>query len=479
MRFTTFGFLVFFIFVYIIYWSLRGKNRLFFLAVASSVFYAVWSVPFFLHFAGFVFLNYFFITLLRKKRSRATLSIILTIDFANLFFFKYFYFFCEILFDLSGFSGFQTANLNQNLQQSFGIDAIILPLAISFYTFQIVAYVVDVYRNQIERTDTLLEFYVFILFFPQLVAGPIMRHSNFFYQLNNILPKQQYLIRGVSLLLIGLIKKVLIADNLAAVVHPVYRQPELYTGVSSAIVIIGYTAQVYSDFSGYTDLARGMGLMLGLELPENFSGPFFSRTVSEFWRRWHITLSTWLRDYIYIPLGGSRTGQARSNFNLLLTFVAGGLWHGANYTFFVWGFTAGILLMIERIISNQTRIPQQLQKWRQNKFNRFLINGLGLLYTYSAFVFGAAFFNAPDVSHTATMAKRFFSGINTGMQVDIETILGLTFVAFGFNYLQYKNLNIKLNPVRDWTLLTFASLFVIWLLGLYAPGGQNFIYFQF
>ncbi|MBW7857570.1 MAG: MBOAT family protein [Leptonema sp. (in: Bacteria)] len=433
MRFTTFGFLIFFILVYIIYWLLRGRSRLAFLAVASSVFYAAWSIPFFLHFAGLVILNYFFVTLLRKKRSQFTLSIILTIDFANLFFFKYFYFFCEILFDITGFSGFQASAINHDLQHSFGIDAIILPLAISFYTFQIVAYVVDVYRNQIERKDTILEFYVFILFFPQLVAGPIMRHSNFFHQLDNILPKQQYLIRGASLLLIGLIKKVLVADNLAAVVHPVYQNPELYTGISSAVAVIGYTAQVYSDFSGYTDLARGMGLMLGLELPENFAGPFFSRTVSEFWRRWHITLSTWLRDYIYIPLGGSRTSQTRSNFNLLLTFVAGGLWHGANYTFFVWGFTAGLLLMIERIITKQTQIPQKLKKWRENKLSRFLIDSLGVLYSYFAFVFGAAFFNAPNVSHTATMAKRFFSNSTTGSQADTGMILGLTVTSFGFN----------------------------------------------
>lgn len=478
MRFTTFGFLVFFLVVYVVYWALRGRSRLAFLALASSVFYAAWSVPFFLHFASIVLLNYVFVILLRKRKSGGILAAILTIDFANLFFFKYFYFLLEILFDVTGWAGFTSAQFNNALNESFGISSILLPLAISFYTFQIVAYVVDVYRGRIERQDTLLEFYVFILFFPQLVAGPIMRHSDFFFQLDRITPDQKNIVRGVSLLLIGLIKKVLIADNLAAVVHPVYRNPELYDGVSSAFAILGYAAQVYADFSGYTDLARGMGLLLGLELPENFSGPFLSRTVSEFWRRWHITLSTWLRDYIYIPLGGSRTSQMRSQFNLLLTFVAGGLWHGANYTFFIWGFTAGILLVLERWITTKTPVPGVLERIGSRTVPGAIISITGFLYTFSAFLFGAAFFNAPTVSHSMTMFARIFDAAS-GLRTDTTMILSLTLVVFAFNYLQYRSKMIDMGQRSAWTLLFIAAFIVIWLLGLYAPGGQSFIYFQF
>ena len=478
MRFTTFGFLAFFLVVYIVYWTLRGRNRLAFLALASSAFYAAWSVPFFLHFASIVLLNFAFVKLLQKRRSGSTLAFILTIDFANLFFFKYFYFLLEILFDVTGWAGFTSAQLNNTLNESLGISSILLPLAISFYTFQIVAYVVDVYRGRIERRDSLLEFYVFILFFPQLVAGPIMRHSDFFFQLNRITPDQNKMIRGVTLLLVGLVKKVLIADNLAAVVHPVYRNPELYDGASAALAILGYAAQVYADFSGYTDLARGMGLLLGLELPENFSGPFLSRTVSEFWRRWHITLSTWLRDYIYIPLGGSRTSQMRSQFNLLLTFVAGGLWHGANYTFFIWGFTAGVLLVIERFLSSKTRLPVILDRLMQNKPSAFVISLVGIVYSFSAFLFGAAFFNAPTVSHTMTLFDRMFVGA-TGLRTDVSMILSTTTLVFGFNYLQYKAKIPDIRPTVAWTLLFFAAAVAIWLLGLLAPGGQSFIYFQF
>lgn len=478
MRFTTFGFLAFFLVVYIVYWALRGRSRLAFLALASSLFYAAWSIPFFLHFASIVLLNFAFVRLLQRRKSGRILAVILTIDFANLFFFKYFYFLLEILFDVTGWAGFTSAQLNSTLNESFGISSILLPLAISFYTFQIVAYVVDVYRGRIERRDSLLEFYVFILFFPQLVAGPIMRHSDFFFQLDRITPDQKNIVRGVSLLLIGLIKKVLIADNLAAVVHPVYRNPELYDGVSSAFAILGYAAQVYADFSGYTDLARGMGLLLGLELPENFSGPFLSRTVSEFWRRWHITLSTWLRDYIYIPLGGSRTSQMRSQFNLLLTFVAGGLWHGANYTFFIWGFTAGVLLVIERFLSTKTRLPVILDRLMQNRSSAFVLSLIGVVYSFSAFLFGAAFFNAPSVTHTLTMLERLLDAAS-GLRTDTGMILSMTVFVFGFNYLQYRSKAIEFRPQTAWALLFVTAFVVIWLLGLYAPGGQSFIYFQF
>lgn len=478
MRFTTFGFLVFFILVYLIYWMLRGRSRLAFLAVASSLFYAAWSVPFFFHFASVVLLNYVSVQMLRKHRSKKILAIILTFDFTNLFFFKYFYFFLEILSDITGWPGFTSERFNAALNESLGVSSILLPLAISFYTFQIVAYVVDVYRGRIERRDSLLEFYVFILFFPQLIAGPIMRHSDFFYQLDRISPDQTKLIRGTTLLLIGLVKKVLIADNLATVVHPVYRNPELYSGISSALAILGYAALVYADFSGYTDLARGMGLYLGLELPENFSGPFLSRSVSEFWRRWHITLSTWLRDYIYIPLGGSRTSQLRSQFNLLLTFVAGGIWHGANYTFLIWGFTAGLLLVIERSLSSKTRFTALLDQMMQKKSTAYLISLTGVLYSFAAFLFGAAFFNAPDVAHTMTMFRKIFTAA-PGQAIDAGMILTLTLAVFGFNYLQYRKKDIELRPQTAWTLLLIAAFIVIWLLGLFAPGGQSFIYFQF
>jgi len=481
LRFTTFGFLVFFIVVYLVYWSLKGRSRLLFLAIASSFFYAAWSVPFFLHFALIVVINFIFVRILqhrKDKKNGKVLATILTINFGNLFFFKYFYFFLQILFDSFGWHGFQADEFNTALSEKFAIAAILLPLAISFYTFQITAYVVDVSRGRIERKDSFLEFYVFILFFPQLVAGPIMRHSDFFYQLNRIIPDQNKMIRGIGLLLIGLIKKVLVADNLAAIVHPIYRQPELYDGTSSALAIVGYSALVYSDFSGYTDLARGMGLLLGLELPENFSGPFLSRTVSEFWRRWHITLSTWLRDYIYIPLGGSRTNEWRSQLNLLVTFVAGGLWHGANYTFFVWGFTAGILLVIERMIASHTKLHSLITKWSQSKITAAVLITTGVLYSYSAFLFGAAFFNAPDVTHTMTMFKRIIDQ-SAGIRTDTTMILAMTAVVFGFNYLQFRTKPISVRPQIAWPLLFIGSFVVIWLLGLYSPGGQSFIYFQF
>lgn len=478
MRFTTFGFLVFFILVFIVYWSLRGRSRLAFLALASSVFYAAWSIPFFLHFASIVLLNYAFVQLLHRTKSRRLLAVILTVDFANLFFFKYFYFFIDILFDITGWPGFTADHLNAGLEEYLGLSSIFLPLAISFYTFQIVAYVVDVYRGRIERRDSLLEFYVFILFFPQLIAGPIMRHSDFFHQLDRIFPDQKRMMSGVMLLLTGLVKKVLIADNLASVVHSIYRQPELYDGISSLLAWVGYAALVYADFSGYTDLARGMGLMLGLKLPENFAGPFFSRTVGEFWRRWHITLSTWLRDYIYIPLGGSRSNLIRSQINLLITFAAGGLWHGANYTYVIWGLLGAVFIVIERLIAAKTPVPALTERLMQKKATAIPLSVLGVLYSFGGFVAGLAFFNAPTVGHTMTMFERFFTGAE-GVRADTGLILGMLALTFGFNYVQYRPIKRELSPVLGWALLFLAACVVVWLLGLFAPGGQDFIYFQF
>ena len=477
MRFITFGYLFFFIIVFISYWSIKNKKaKLWIIAISSSLFYASWSIEFFLHFISFVFLNFFFSQLIRNsqnlKKKKIWLSIILILDISNLFFFKYLYFIIKILYDITDLEFFKKEVLNSLLLHYLGQESIVLPLAISFYTFQMIAYVVDTYKIKIQRKDSLLEFYVFILFFPQLVAGPIMRHSDFFYQLDHeIQLTKEKVIRGYYLIFIGLIKKVIIADNIASIIDPIFLNPLEYNGFANFLAGVGYAIRVYGDFSGYTDIARGSAHLLGFSIPENFEGPFLSISISEFWRRWHVTLSSWLRDYIYITLGGSRVSPFRTYVNLIITFTLGGLWHGANYTYLFWGFFNGILLLLERLIPNFN-----------NAFGKSgVLQWLGILYTFFFFSIGLLFFNAPDIQHSFWMFEQIFF-LKDGKFITKDSIIQfITFLVFVFvfNYFQYYKNKFKIKETRDIILLCILGIVVVWLLGNYSPKTQSFIYFQF
>ncbi len=476
MRFITFGYLFFFVLVFIIYWQIQEKQKkLLLIAIASSLFYASWSPIFFLHFATLVILNYFFSLKIRNhdKHKKLYLKIILIIDILNLVLFKYFYLIIKFFYDLTNLEFFSKSYINQLLQQYFHQESIILPLAISFYTFQLIAYMADCYYNKIRRKDRFLEFYVFILFFPQLIAGPIMRHSDFFYQFDEkITLKEEYFIKGFYHIFIGLIKKVIIADNLALFTEPVFQNPSAYSGLTNFLAAVGYAIRVYGDFSGYTDIARGSAYLLGFQIPENFQGPFLSTSISEFWRRWHVTLSTWLRDYIYIPLGGNRISEFRTSINLILTFTIGGLWHGANYTYILWGFFYGVLLVIEKPFLNTINLLT-------NKNILFKI--IGISYSFLFFSLGLCFFNAPDLTHSLEMFNQIFF-LKEGKMFNKDQLIqlgGFSFLAFVFNFIQYKKKDFKINIKRDYWILYLLGIILIWLLGNYAPQTQGFIYFQF
>lgn len=477
MRFITFGYLFFFIIVFFLYWSTQNKKtKLWIIAIASSLFYASWSFAFFLHFISFIFLNFFFTQIIRKSQNpnqkKIWLSIILILDVSNLIFFKYFYFLLRVFYDITGFEYFQKEFLNSLLLKNFSQDSIVLPLAISFYTFQMIAYIVDVYKNKILRKDGILEFYIFILFFPQLVAGPIMRHSDFFFQLDNRIElTKEKVIQGYYLIFVGLIKKVIIADNIVPIIEPIFLNPLEYSGIANFLAGVGYAIRVYGDFSGYTDIARGSAYLLGFSIPENFEGPFFSTSVSEFWKRWHVTLSSWLRDYIYISLGGNRVSPFRTNINLILTFTLGGLWHGANYTFMVWGFLNGILLFFEKNISIYIKVLTQFN------FPRWI----GILYTFFFFSVGCIFFNAPDIQHSLWMFQQILS-LKNGNFLPKDSLIQLVaffILVFILNYFQYYKNKLKVNIIRDIFLLYLMGIIVVWLLANYSPQTQSFIYFQF
>ena len=236
---------------------------------------------------------------------------------------------------------------------------IILPVGISFYTFQSISYIVDVYRRRIEPTDSWLEYIFFLSFFPALVAGPIVRADHFLPQIKeNRIPERSEVWMGFWLILLGVVKKALLADYIAQYNDIIFTTPETYTGFENLMAMLGYTMQIYCDFSGYSDMAIGIAMIMGYRLPQNFNLPYKSLNVTEFWHRWHISLSSWLRDYLYIPLGGNRRGKVRTYFNNLVTMLIGGLWHGASWKFVAWGGFHGVALIVHKMsLPLLNRIP--------------------------------------------------------------------------------------------------------------------------
>ena len=440
------------------------------------------------HFVGIVLLNYVFVKLLHKKKSKLILAAILVIDVSNLFLFKYFYLFLQSLHDVSGLKIFHHQFFNTWLESILGAHSIVLPLAISFYTFQLIAYVVDVYRGQILRESPLIEFMAFILFFPQLIAGPIMRHSDFFYQIDNIKPDQDKMQTGLFLLMLGIIKKVIIADNIMPLITDVYIRPGYYDWFSNLNAASGFVLLIYCDFSGYTDIARGLGKLLGLDLPENFRGPYLSASFREFWQRWHITLSTWMRDYLYIPMGGSRTTPIRNNFITISTIILAGLWHGASYKFLVWGLMHGVTLVIERQIrkiKNKFFPPPDKSDVNPAPPEKvdLLIAALKrttmVIITYFFTIIIAIPFFSPGLGETWLMIKHIFV-LGDGVKSIHNEFLGKMLVVTLFlNYLQTRRTWPAISRKWKYVLLTIFGLFTVFLLGNYSPESQEFIYFQF
>ena len=318
-------------------------------------------------------------------------------------FFKYFNFFVDSMGSLMA-----TIGLYPNLPTL----RIVLPVGISFFTFQAMSYTIDIYRGKLEPTKSFIDFALFKAFFPQLVAGPIERASNLLPQISSARHvTHEDVLTGLNLVLLGYFKKVAIADSLAPVVENIFSAPggltsgQLWTGVYA------FTFQIYGDFSGYTDIARGIARMLGFKLMINFDAPYLSRNITEFWRRWHISLSSWLRDYLYIALGGNRRGKARTYSNLMTTMLLGGLWHGASWNFVIWGFLHGIYLAGHRLILKEDSRPglswhRSLSGWATNFIKIFL--------TFHLVALTWVFFRTPDL----IASLNYFSGLFKFHQFD-------------------------------------------------------------
>ncbi|QDV44615.1 Peptidoglycan O-acetyltransferase [Stieleria neptunia] len=460
MQFTQIEFLIFLGLILLAVWRCRTRvPRNLILLAASYYFYSYWDY----RFCGLLLLSTavdFFVArrisnAVASRGKRAWLCVSLGVNLGVLGFFKYFNFFIESATPLIESAGLNAGTLN-----------IILPVGISFYTFQTLSYTIDVYRGKIRPTDSLLDFALYVAFFPQLVAGPIVRASELLPQLSrrpNWSSRRFY--GGFQLALCGLVKKVLLADRLGEVVDVVFAAPQLYGGLTVWLAVIGYAGQIYYDFSGYTDIAIGVAKMLGYRFPKNFRHPYLATSVADFWHRWHMTLSRWLRDYLYIPLGGSRCGGFRTNVNLIITMVLGGLWHGAAWTFVLWGLWHGTALVCERELRRRYELRKAV--W------------LGRLSTFLVVVFGWVLFRSTSLDQFASITRQMLFQ-SPGM----DWYPPLAIAAIGIMVLEHAawttrmRIAMRLRAERWYTPI--VTTVMIWCLVLYAPRGFTpFVYFQF
>lgn len=339
-----------------------------------------------------------------KRRKVGLLTLSLVVNLGMLVYFKY-NIYSELWCELSG--------------TPFDIEKVFLPVGISFFTFQSLSYTIDVYRGQLKALDSMLDYAFFVTFFPQMVAGPIVRASDFLPQIHKVpFINREEFGRGVFLICTGLFKKAVISDYISAnFVDRVFDSPLQYTGLENLFAVYGYAMQIYCDFSGYSDMAIGIALLIGFTFPVNFDSPYQSRSITEFWRRWHISLSTWLRDYLYVPLGGNRKGRLRTYINLMLTMLLGGLWHGAALRYIIWGALHGFALAFERLIKERFKAPAG---W----FRR----ALGGILTFHFVCFCWIFFRAQGLDNVHAMLSQIW--FNFEPQFLIPFIQGYSPVLF-------------------------------------------------
>jgi alginate O-acetyltransferase complex protein AlgI len=458
--FTTLNFAVFLVVVLALFYLLPRPARRYLLLAASMFFYMAWNVKYVVLILGLITIDYFAaLWIIHKEGSARKLALLVSLcaNVGLLGWFKYANFIRETVL--------QIAHPGVAVQP---LD-IILPLGISFHTFQSISYVIDVYRGEQPAIKSYLDYALFVAFFPQLVAGPIVRAREFFLDYFNWTPPTAAeWQRGVSMILTGLVKKLICADQFAIAADRYYANPEALPGLLPAWSgTIAFGLQIFFDFSGYTDIAIGVALLFGFHFPENFRRPYLSASLTEFWRRWHMTLSGWLRDYIYISLGGNRRGNLRTYANLMLTMLLGGLWHGASWNFIIWGGYHGAVLSIERVVYGRDE-------------KRGLIRIPLTVVTFLIANIGWVFFRAKTLSAAVFVVSQMFTGVTGALvmtPIQIELAVGTLLVALGE---EYGGLLTKLTYSPVW-LRTAAVVVTLLAIELFTASDQSlpFVYFQF
>lgn len=479
MLFNSLDFIIFFIVVVLLHYTLPHKLRWIMLLIASCIFYMCWRAELILLILFSTLANWGISLLIDKYRNKARGLLILSliINFGLLFIFKYMMFINNTFMTLYEYMGW-----------NYPINdfSIILPMGISFYTFQAASYTIDIYRNAYAPERNYFKFTLFVTFFPQLVAGPIERADRLLNQLFTVKKiNVNNFSEGIKLMIMGYFKKIVIADRSAVLVDTVFNNCREYNGLSYIIAAVFFTFQIYGDFSGYSDIARGCARILGIELMYNFDRPYFSKSIKEFWRRWHISLSTWFRDYVYIPLGGSRCTRWRKYFNVMVTFLVSGLWHGANWTYVLWGGLHGVYQVIGDVKN------MILPKW-----NNFILNFFRMIITFVLVVFAWIFFRANTIGDSFYIVRNLFNDIgnitdlqylyemfnNFGLQIfEIVLVTGAICVLIFSEMISYKMDIHKLMNKAPF-ILRFAYYYILVIIifgmGVFSGGGQ-FIYFQF
>jgi alginate O-acetyltransferase complex protein AlgI len=457
MLFNTAQFFVFFVVVLTLFYALPRPARKYLLLIASYVFYASWNIKFLPLLASITLVDYGCALWMERMKSHRRLFLIISIavNLGFLGFFKYFNF-------LAGM-----------IDKSFTL-AIILPIGISFHTFQSISYIVDVYRGEQKPIRNLVDYALFIAFFPQLVAGPIVRAGEFFADFYTWRkPDAEEALRGVLWMLIGLCKKMVFADQFAQIADTYFGSLSTHPGAAAAWSgVFSFAMQIFFDFSGYTDMAIGMALLLGFHFPVNFLRPYLAFSITDFWHRWHVSLSRWLRDYLYIPLGGNRGGSFKTYRNLMLTMLLGGLWHGASFNFIIWGGYHGALLGMERAVGR----------------SRFLAAPAGFLYLVRAVItfvlvcVGWVFFRGVTLHDSLYVIEEMFTGTWSTAGVLVPLWL-LCFVGLALLIAIAEERWEWIERLPSGSTWAYAALFIALMLSVELIGVTEkavpFIYFQF
>ena len=482
MLFNSMAYVAFFPIVTIIYYILPQKVRYIWLLIASYYFYMSWEAKYGILLFFTTFVTYIAGMIIHrvsdKKRKKIVLSISIVINLALLVYFKYINF---LLVNING--------VLSKIGKNKGIDYlnVILPVGISFFIFQAIGYVIDVYRNDIEPERNILRYALFVSFFPQLVAGPIERSKNLLHQLKSPSPLTGSRLReGLVMILYGIWMKVLIADNLATITNPIYGDYISYNGVMIALATMLFAIQIYCDFAGYTNIAIGSAKILGIDLMKNFAAPYCSLSVTEFWRRWHISLTSWFKDYLYIPLGGNRKGKIRKHINTFIVFLISGLWHGASWNYVVWGGLNGLIIIIESFLKGKNKYLSKVDRL------------VKMLITFVLFNVTLLFFRAPSLMQGIRMIM--YSLQNVGLwklfnesiivnSFGSEQLMWVMLLAIGIliciDCIEYKTGDslsylFQQKEIYRWILYLFM-IFTLVVYGAYGDGYEQtkFIYFQF